>query len=375
MDPDVEGLAEFVWERETRVVFGAGSRARLAEEMGLVGVARGPLLYVCDPAVGDVRHAIESCLRDAGHTLRVVENTAGEPGIEVIERAATIAQTCTAVVALGGGSTLDIGKLAACHADAPTEVRAHALAVLPLPERRRKLICLPSTAGTGAEVTRTAVFTADGTKLWSWGDPLRPDLAVLDPELTVGLPAAVTAMTGLDALVHAIEAATIRTANPTSCDDGLRAVRLINTWLRRAVDTPEDLPARGAMQIAACLAGLAIDASGTGAAHALGHGLGSLAAIPHGRAGARAALRSALERGSRPSAVRRRSRGPRSRRGPNEPHFREGAPRALRRSPPRCRARSRPRARWSDAGAPGRGDDGTGEPPDGRSQPANNGPR
>ena len=284
MAGDSDTSSAFDEARRPRIVVGAGRRARLGTELAHLGVAGGPLLLVCDGAVGDAVDEVQATLSEGATALKVIENGAGEPHLEAIERAAAAAQPCVAVVALGGGSALDTGKLAACHADAPTAIRAHALGARPLPERRRALICLPSTAGTGAEVTSTAVFTANGTKLWSWGDPLRPDLAVLDPELTVGLPAAVTAMTGLDALVHAIEAATIHAANASSRDDGLRAMRLVRKWLKRAVEAPEDIRARRAMQIAACRAGFAIDASGTGAAHAFGHGLANLGAIPHGRA-------------------------------------------------------------------------------------------
>ncbi|MGH6913685.1 MAG: iron-containing alcohol dehydrogenase, partial [Geminicoccales bacterium] len=124
----------------------------------------------------------------------------------------------------------------------------------------------------------------EGRKVWAWGDALRPRLALLDPELTIGLPAALTAATGLDALVHAIEAASARRSNPIAEAQALQAIRLIVGALEAAVHNPSERAARSAMQIAACLAGLAIDGAGTGIAHALGHALGTLAKVPHGRA-------------------------------------------------------------------------------------------
>jgi alcohol dehydrogenase class IV len=144
---------------------------------------------------------------------------------------------------------------------------------------------VPTTAGTGSETTRVSVFTnGRGEKVWGWGDELRADLALLDPRLTVGLPAHLTAATGVDALVHAIEACTIRRANPMNDAICLQAIRLVAQNLKRAVEAPDDLAARGAMQIAAAAAGIGIDNAGTGIAHALGHALGAIGHVHHGRA-------------------------------------------------------------------------------------------
>jgi alcohol dehydrogenase class IV len=160
---------------------------------------------------------------------------------------------------------------------------------VPLP-----VIAIPTTAGTGSEATRTAVFTDHaGRKVWAWGETLRPTLALLDPTLTTGLPPALTAISGLDALVHAIEAATGQRATPASTGHALEAIRLAFAHLETAVRQPNDLAARAGMLRAACLAGRAIDAGGTGVAHGLGHALGTIAKVPHGLAVA-LALRAAL---------------------------------------------------------------------------------
>ena len=143
---------------------------------------------------------------------------------------------------------------------------------------------MPTTAGTGSEVTRTAVFSADGRKLWAWGKELRFDLALLDPELTVGMPAALTAATGIDAAVHAIESATCKRRNPVSTSIALGALRSLRTWLAVAVRQPGNLEARSHVQIAACLAGIAFDVTGVAAAHAIGHAVGEAAGVHHGRA-------------------------------------------------------------------------------------------
>ena len=144
---------------------------------------------------------------------------------------------------------------------------------------------MPTTAGTGAEVTRTCIFTNAGhQKVWAWGDELKPGLAVLDPELTAGVPPAVTAATGLDALVHAIEASTNRNrsdANDLYCH---RAISLISGALESAVKTPQDLAARGSLLFGSCYAGIGIDNAGTALAHNISHAMAELAPVPHGRA-------------------------------------------------------------------------------------------
>jgi alcohol dehydrogenase class IV len=146
---------------------------------------------------------------------------------------------------------------------------------------------LPTTAGTGSEVTRTAVFTGlDRRKVWAWGNELAADLVILDPELTLTLPKSMTAATGLDAMVHAIEACTVKSSNPLVQAFGLHAIRLGTQNLKRSIARPEDLDARGKLLMASTLAGMAIDATGTGIAHAIGHALGTVAGIHHGRAAA-----------------------------------------------------------------------------------------
>jgi alcohol dehydrogenase class IV len=157
----------------------------------------------------------------------------------------------------------------------------------PLPRRTAKLIMLPTTAGTGAEVTRTAVFNnADNRKVWAWGDELAADLVILDPELTLTLPKPLTAATALDAMVHAIEACSAKNSNPLVQAFGLHAIRLIFQNLEKTIERPQDIDARGRLLMASTLAGMAIDVAGTGIAHAIGHALGTIAGIHHGRAAA-----------------------------------------------------------------------------------------
>jgi alcohol dehydrogenase len=124
---------------------------------------------------------------------------------------------------------------------------------------------------------------AANAKIWLWGEEIKADVVVLDPVLTTGLPAHLTAATGVDALVHAIEAATNVNANPANNLYCHEAIRLVAKHLRRAVEVPGDIAARGGVQWAATLAGIAIDNSGTAIAHNIGHALASLRPIHHGR--------------------------------------------------------------------------------------------
>jgi alcohol dehydrogenase class IV len=280
-------IDSFTFGGGTRIAFGPGRIDALGEDVAALAGAGAKVLIVSDPGVvaaGLVARA-KAALLARGLDAQVFDDVRGEPLLQSVEAAAAVGRRCSAVIGLGGGSAMDVAKLAAAVAGADRPAVDYALCANPLPRKRPAIVLAPTTAGTGSETTRTAVFSSpEGRKLWAWGDELRADLALLDPTLTTGLPAPVTAATGIDALVHAIEAVTVKGSNPVARACGLEAIRLIAGNLDRAVAMPGDVAARGAMQVAAALAGMAIDEAGTGVAHALGHGLGSLAKVHHGRA-------------------------------------------------------------------------------------------
>jgi alcohol dehydrogenase class IV len=217
-----------------------------------------------------------------------------EPTADSVDEAAAVVRDAGAavVIGVGGGSALDTAKLAAAVAGSSEGVESYALGANALPAGR-PVVAIPTTAGTGAEVTRTCVLTdRGGRKVWAWGDELLPARVVLDPDAVVTMPPEVAAASGLDAFVHAIEAATGRRTNAVVAAPALQAIRLIRDHLPAA--TRGDPAARQQMQSAALLAGLAIDGGGTGVAHSIGHALGTLAGVPHGLAvavGLAAALR------------------------------------------------------------------------------------
>jgi alcohol dehydrogenase class IV len=282
-------LANFKFGPTVPVAFGVDRVEMLGRDVAALAGPASQVLVVADPGVAaaGLVDRVEAVLRKDGFAVSVFTDVRSDPlGSQVdaaAERARSVGAGC--VVGLGGGSALDVAKLAAAIAPDGRPAEDYALAANPLPARGLAKICVPTTAGTGSETTRTSVFTdADGRKVWAWGDSLRADLALLDPRLTVGLPPHLTAATGVDALVHAIEACTIRRANPLNDAICLQAIRLVARSLPRAVGAPDDLKARGEVQIAAAAAGIGIDNSGTGIGHAMGHALGAIGHVHHGRA-------------------------------------------------------------------------------------------
>jgi alcohol dehydrogenase class IV len=275
---------------------GAESVVGFATECG----ASAAVLVVDESAVANgyvdgIVAALAASMNTGWHVDQYVVPPA-EPDSWSVDAAAELVRTTpeAIVIGVGGGSALDTAKQAAVVATASMGVEHYALGANPLPGHR-PMVAIPTTAGTGAEVTRTCIVTdRDRRKVWTWGDELLPDLVVLDPVSTVTMPSHVTAATGLDAFVHAIEAVSGRRSTALVTAPALHALRLVLDHLPIAVTQPHDLEARQAMQEAAFLAGLAIDGGGTGIAHSIGHALGTLAHVPHGVAVA-IGLAAALE--------------------------------------------------------------------------------
>lgn len=281
-------MTAFSLGRVPAIHSGAGSIRELPRHIRASGGGE-TILLVIDPGLGAGGYidSISTLLESGGHQVMLAVAPPGEPREHFVRD--TVAQVRSrrpsGVVCVGGGSTQDAGKLIACLSLEGDDVAAYRLAASPLPQRRLPLVCVPTTAGTGSEATTTAIIAEDGgTKNWFWADNLKPDLIVLDPELTLGLPAAITANTGMDALVHAIEAATNKRATAANNMYCYRAIELVTRHLVKALRQPGDIAARSAMQEAATLAGMGIDNAGTAIAHNIAHALGSLAHIPHGRA-------------------------------------------------------------------------------------------
>ena len=268
---------------------GEGALASIGEHAGRLAGAGSAVLLVADPglrAAGLIDQA-SAAIAKAGLAPVVFDDIKSDPTDRQVDAGAALARSsgARAVVALGGGSAMDAGKLIAAISPSTAPAVDYALCARPLPERPLPKICVPTTSGTGSETTRVCVIgDAQGAKQWYWGPELRAELVVLDPTLTVGLPPHLTAATGIDALVHAMEAATNRNATAANDVYAHAAIRLAVKHLETAVREPGNLAARAAMQLAAAFAGVAIDNAGTAIGHNIGHALGSLRPIHHGRA-------------------------------------------------------------------------------------------
>ncbi|SKA34364.1 iron-containing alcohol dehydrogenase [Consotaella salsifontis] len=269
-----------------RVHVGAGSLGRLAEFVG----PRKSVLAVVDGGVrgtAAIEQALDA-LRQQGSNVTLSGAVPPEPADHDIERLVAEVRTagCDAVVGIGGGSVLDAAKLFAAMLAVPVTVD-QLVAGAPV-EQRLPLILVPTTAGTGSEATPNAIVARpqENLKVGIVRPALLPDHVILDADLTLSLPAAVTAATGIDALCHVTECYTASVANPLSDLVALEGARLILQNITQAYEHPDDKAAREAMLLGAFYGGVAIAASGTNIVHALSYPLGGRYHIPHGIANA-----------------------------------------------------------------------------------------
>ena len=364
--------------RVPEITQGAGSLETLGTALAGRVPAKSGVLLVADPGLGP-SGAIDTAaaaLGRAGFGVLRFSDLKSDPTMAQVDAATELARRehVAMVVGLGGGSAMDVGKAIAAIAAGRAGASHYGLCANPFPATRLVSVCVPTTSGTGSEATRTAVFAAaDGAKVWLWGDELKPVLIVLDPVLTTGLPAALTAATGIDALVHAIEASTNANANEVNDLYCHRAIALVVRHLRRAVGRARGpLCTRQGLQWAATLAGIGIDNCGTAIAHNIGHALASLRPVHHGAAvglALRATLPWNVAEGVRRALRRRRcgdGRAPRGAPAPGgvrPPAARFGGQGLARRRGPRPRDPGG--ARRAD-GAPGKRRDASVEPANGR---------
>jgi alcohol dehydrogenase len=250
-----------------------------------LGISK-PLL-VTDPglmAIGLVQPVLAALAR-AGVAAVLYDQVREDPPEATVEAAAAAGREAgvDGVIAVGGGSSMDVAKVVAVLLGGSQPLAA-LYGVDQVQGGRLPMILVPTTAGTGSEVTPVAVITTgETTKAGVSSAVLLPDVAVLDADLTLGLQPAVTAMTGVDAMVHAIEAYTSKVKkNPLSDNLAREALRLLGANIRTAVHTGSDRDARAAMLLGACLAGQAFANAPVAAVHALAYPLGGHYHIPHG---------------------------------------------------------------------------------------------
>ncbi|MGU3453727.1 iron-containing alcohol dehydrogenase [Methylobacterium sp. 391_Methyba4] len=275
----------FTFQTTPNVLFEAGASRKLPEIVGRFGAKR--VLLVTDKGVrgAGLTQAAEAALAEAGVSLDVYEDVVADPPSTVIEAAAKRARELGTdlVLSIGGGSALDTAKLVAYLAKSDEPLDAIYGVGLATGDRL-PLILVPTTAGTGSEVTPISIVTTPTTEKKGVVAPkLLPDWAVLDPELTLGLPSHVTAATGIDAMVHAIEAFTSKNKkNPISDQLAKQALALLSANIRTACTDGANLEARSGMLLGSMLAGMAFANAPVAAVHALAYPVGAIFHVPHG---------------------------------------------------------------------------------------------
>ena len=275
-------MRSFTFHPGPRLIAGVGKSQALSELL-----PDGPVLFVSDEQlVGlGLTDAARQSLEDSGRSVTMFDKVEADPSRMTLEAAVEAGRMAgvTSVVGFGGGSPMDVAKLAAYllgSGDNLDDVWGVDIAN----GARLPLVLVPTTAGTGSEATPISVITCEGgVKLAVNARPLTADWAVLDPRLTIGLPRGVTAATGIDAIVHAVEAYTsARLKNPVSDALAREALRLLSDNLLAACTEPQNLEAREAMLLGAHLAGLAFSNAPVAGVHALAYPLGGLHHLPHG---------------------------------------------------------------------------------------------
>jgi alcohol dehydrogenase class IV len=279
-------MNSFVFNTTRSIISGSGQSARLGEiTLPILG---DRILLVTDKGLrkaGLIEAPLASLL-GKGMAVSIFDDVAADPPESSILEAAQAARDhrATGVLAIGGGSPMDVAKLAALLAHSG-ESLSDIYGVGNARGPRLPLVLVPTTAGTGSEVTPISIVTTGEAEKKGVVSPLLiPDAAVLDPDLTLGLPPLITAATGIDAMVHAIESYASASANnnPVSRTLAREALRLLGGNIREAVSTGQNRAARGAMLLGSLLAGQAFANSPVAAVHALAYPLGGHYHIPHG---------------------------------------------------------------------------------------------
>ncbi|HEY0113392.1 MAG TPA: iron-containing alcohol dehydrogenase [Allosphingosinicella sp.] len=273
-------MAGYSFTYGPRLLAGAGRCGAIAELL-----PSGPCLFVTDSQLLGLGLADAAlvALAAAGLEPRIFDSVEPDPSRETLMAAVEAGRGCASVIGFGGGSPMDVAKLAAYllgSGDDLDDLWGVGKATGP----RLPLVLVPTTAGTGSEATPVTIITVGTTEKRGVSSPaLVADWAVLDPDLTVGLPRSVTAATGIDAMVHAVEAYTsARLKNPMSDLLAREALRLLSANLMRACEAPADREAREAMLLGAHLAGVAFANAPVAGVHALAYPLGGHFHVPHG---------------------------------------------------------------------------------------------
>ena len=268
-----------------RIVAGPDSIEQIADIVKDYGASR--VLIISDKGVAraGLIDRPKALLEAAGIAVSILDDTPPEPEVEQANAIFNAAKNaaCDMVIGIGGGSAMDVAKLTAVLLNNDVTLR-ELLDKAPIPRRGLPTLMIPTTAGTGSETTPNSIVLVpeDELKVGIVSPKLMPDCVILDPKMTLGLPPAITASTGMDALCHAIECYTSKKGNPFSEMIALKAISLITRSIRRAFKTGTDIDARHDMLLGAMYGGMCIATSSTTAVHALAYPLGGKYRIAHG---------------------------------------------------------------------------------------------
>lgn len=293
-------MTKMVFDNPTKLIFGKGSVQELPSQLMVLGASS--IMLVCDH--GLVKAGVAGKIADIIKTTEGIkfcmfDKIMANPSDIIMDEGFEFAKAnkVNAIVGLGGGSSLDSAKGIALLMTNGGKLREYLMEGKEVSKKIAPTICIPTTAGTGSEVTRTVVATDHVTKFkdgFKNPDTIVASVAILDPELMLTLPAPVMAACAMDALTHAIESYITWKSNPITDSLNLHAIKLIGNNIRKAFTQFSNLDAKGHVLLASCMTGIAFDQSGLGIAHCMGHPLGGLFDLPHGVACAMA-LPKAME--------------------------------------------------------------------------------
>ena len=265
----------------TTIHFGFGATSLLANELAALNIARPMIVTDRGLVASGLIDRIAQAMGDAWSAERIFKDTPSNPTEEALEAAVKAFRVgnCDGIVAVGGGSSIDLAKgiaLMATHSGSLEQYAAILGGIPKITAAVAPVIAVPTTSGTGSEVGRAALLTLkDGRKLGFISAHLIPKRAICDPELTMGLPRTLTAATGMDALTHCIETFLSPRINPPAEAIALDGAGRAYQWIARAVDAGDDRDARWQMQMASLQGGLTFQ-KGLGAVHSMSHPLGGL---------------------------------------------------------------------------------------------------
>lgn len=280
-------MLNFVFEQSVKVLFGWGSCAQTGELLTQAGYKKPFVIHDQGVKNAGIIDKILNNLENSGVKYVIYDKVLPDPPDYIVQEAYDLCngEKCDCIIAVGGGSTMDTAKGVHILRNNPPPVLKYADPANTM-KAPAGLICIPTTSGTGSELSHAAVITntETGAKGVVVHPDLRPEYTILDPEVTAGMPRDLTAFTGLDALAHACEGCTSIVATPMSFVMQEKTVEMIYEWLPLAVNNGKDMEARSNMMIAAALGGWSLYLSLAHLGHSIAHALGTTYHMPHGSA-------------------------------------------------------------------------------------------